>query len=377
VPAAAQSAAANVGSSSQRSASADSLARLRARYEAEIRALVPQWEAAMKVAVEAARADSVVLPPDTIRLGNLTWLLDASRGSKVQEAVTRSWSWLEPAFGRGTEALRGRIFAARFRRAGTKDTTRHVIDLAQVVSKQLDVFERLNDDESVDAMAERMTAHLAKLILQGGDTAVSKWLIDPYSPGPLQEGVRERMYADLVTSASQVSSRCLAGDLKRCRDALGLVPVNDPLLEWYDPAERRLLVKRMDGLLNVGPQKVQFDECVTRHAYATCDRILRRIPGYVVPPPLPASARHHLFRIALHAGGPDAYERLMAGPARSVDARLGDAARMPVDSVISRWRNDLIDARPASPMPSPLTSWTAVAWGIAIVLISLRFSAWR
>ena len=354
----------------------DSLSRLRERYAAEVRQLVPQWQAAVRAAniEDSLRAPS--LPPDTIRAGAMRWLVDASQGSSVQDAVARSWSHLLSAFGSEAGVVDRHLFAARVSRE-RRDTSRRIIELAEVVNGRLDVFDRIPGVDNPDAIASRVLAHASKIILQNGDSAVLRWLQDPYSPEPMPDGLPGRLYAELVTSPSQVSSRCLAGDIRRCREALTLTPVPDPLTEWYDAGARRNLVVRMGDLLNKGPQKAQYDACVIRESDGVCERILRTMPRYVLPPPLPMAMRHHLFRIALQAGGAGAYERLASGPARSVEQRLADAARLPIDSLVSRWRADIVSARPPSPMPSLLTAWTTVAWGIAVLLIALRFAAWR
>lgn len=357
--------------------SPDTLSVLRVRYLAEIRELLPQWKAAERAAHVADSLKGTLLPPDTLRVGSLHWLLDGSRSPSVREAVTRSWSHLLMVFGAETDVLRSHVFAAQLRRAGGEDTTRAVIDLEEVFPGRLDIFDRVNEDESVEVIARRVTLRAAEIVLQNGDSAVLNWLTEPFSPEPLFKGIRERMFADLMTSPSQVSSRCLAGDLRRCRDALGLIPTGDPLTEWYDAPERRRLVVRMHDLLATGSQRTEYAQCADRRSYAACDQLLRTIPRYVVPPPLPTSARHHLFRIALQSGGSGAYARLVGGQPRSVEARIADAGGMPIDSVVARWRADVLDARPPSPTPSLLSVWTAVGWGIGVLLVALRFTAWR
>jgi hypothetical protein len=357
--------------------SGDSLSALRARYAAEISALLPTWKSAERDALVADSVNASRLPPDSLRAGAMLWLLDDSPRSSVQEAVTRAWSELSSVFGAEANVLKNHLFIARLRPEGGRDTTKKVFDLAEVYPGRLDIFDRVSENEAVEPILGRITRRSAKIILESGDSAVLRWLVEPFNPIPLQKGARERMYADLVTAPSQVSSRCLAGDLRRCRDALGLVSVADPLTEWYDPGERRLLVTRMRELLNVGAQRPAYTQCDQRRAYAVCDRILRSIPHYSAPPPLPTSSRHHLFRIAMNAGGNGAYSRLVSGPARNVDSRLADAARMPIDSLVARWRADVLDAHPSSPNLSALSAWTAVAWGIAILLVGVRFATWR
>lgn len=364
----------------------DSLPALRLRYNEDIRQLIPRWQAAARAAFVADSLKGVDLPSDTLQVGALRFLIDRSQAELMQGVLTRAWSDVRNVFGREADQLAGTLFAARLRSSGTRarrlsigsaDSIQKVIDLAEVYPGRLDIFDRVRAEENPALIARLIATRSAKLLLQRGDSTLRLWLTEPIKPGQLQKGIRERMHADLVTAPSQVSSRCLAGDLRRCRDALGLIPTADALTEWYDPSERRTLVVRMKELLAVGPQLEHYRKCVDGHAYAVCDRILRAIPRFAVPPALPPSARHHLLRIALASGGSDAYSRMVAGPARSLEARISDGARMPIDSVVASWRADVLAARPAPPAVSLVSLWTAVGWGLAVMLASLRFASWR
>lgn len=354
----------------------DSFPALQARYAAEIQSLIPKWKQAERAAVLADSLNASRLPADTVRAGSLRWLTDANEGTLVSEAVTRSAKALTSFFGTEANVLATHLFVARFRPFGGKDTTRKVIDLAEVFPGRLDIFDRVNDNESPNVVIERILKRSGQIIV-GADSSVIRWLVQPFTPLPATNRVRERMFADLVTAPSQVSSRCLGGDLQRCRDALGLRPTADPLTEWYDAPERRLLVLRMRELLDVGAQHAAYAQCDQRRVYAVCDHILRSIPRYAVPPALPTSSRHHFFRIAIQAGGSGAYERFAAAPSRPLEERIADAARMPIDSAVALWRADVVGARPLSPTLSTLSAWTAIAWGIGIMVIALKAASWR
>ena len=356
---------------------ADALPALRAQYLAEVRDLVSRLRDAERAAAVADSLRLLDLPRDTVIVGTMKWLIDKSRTPAFPDAIARAWEDVHRVFGAEARVLHGRTHAARMRSAGTRDTSQKVIDLIELPSSGvLDIFDRVQARESAVVIAGRMSRRAARVIMQAGDDRVVKWLVTPVDPTPLRTGNRELMYVDLVTAPSQVASRCLAGDLVRCRDALGILETVDPLTEWYDAPERRLLVARMRDHLANGPRRAEFVECVDRHSYATCDRILRSMPGYVAPPALPPSARHHLFRLAIAAGGRDAYSRFALGTA-TVEQRLAAAAGMPIDSIVAHWRSDLMAARPPSPVPSMVSIWTTVAWGIAIMLLALRVVSWR
>jgi hypothetical protein len=84
-----------------------------------------------------------------------------------------------------------------------------------------------------------------------------------------------------------------------------------------------------------------------------------------------------LVREALGAGGREAYQRLVATPSASIADRLSSAAGIDLDSVVVRWRNDVLAARPR---PLTLPWWAGVAaigWTALFGICALRSSRWR
>jgi hypothetical protein len=92
---------------------------------------------------------------------------------------------------------------------------------------------------------------------------------------------------------------------------------------------------------------------------------------------LGADARFTLVHLALRLGRREAYHRLLADTLASVGARLAAAAGMSEDSLVARWRAEIIAARP---VPVEMPSWAfviALGWMVFFAGCGLRSSRWR
>jgi hypothetical protein len=92
---------------------------------------------------------------------------------------------------------------------------------------------------------------------------------------------------------------------------------------------------------------------------------------------LGADARFTLVHLALRLGRREAYHRLLADPFASIGARLASAAGMSEDSLVARWRAEIIAARP---VPVEMPSWAfviALGWMVFFASCGLRSSRWR
>jgi hypothetical protein len=94
--------------------------------------------------------------------------------------------------------------------------------------------------------------------------------------------------------------------------------------------------------------------------------------------PVPASlqARAALTRLAIQLGGSGAVERMLEGDREPLE-RLSVAARMPVDSLISRWQTSARTIRASSRDLSAEIVLGALFWSVALGALSLRSSRWR
>ncbi|MGQ0702058.1 MAG: hypothetical protein ACT4PM_02865 [Gemmatimonadales bacterium] len=155
---------------------------------------------------------------------------------------------------------------------------------------------------------------------------MAKWL--QLTP-PLSMPERERRYLTMytvVTGTGRAQRGCVAGRLADCAYTLGIGP----------PA-----IAEPGG-------------------------------GYI------AFVRPDLLLIALELGGRDAWQRLRAAPGDSVAPLLAEAAQMPIDSLLARWRAAVLALRPSGGPIRLTTVMLAFGWMAAVfagILIGAR-SRW-
>jgi hypothetical protein len=145
---------------------------------------------------------------------------------------------------------------------------------------------------------------------------------------------------------------------------------------WYpSAAEHRRLVPRL----------LRGDSRVNRQALAACIggsdaaclQLLSTVPASAFPKPLGYNARATLVDLALRLGGRGAYHVLATSEDMPIGDRLAAAAGVPIDSLISRWRAEIIASRPEPVALPPWGLWIAVGWVVAFAGCGLRSSRWR
>jgi hypothetical protein len=209
------------------------------------------------------------------------------------------------------------------------------------------------------------------------DPALRDWLGGGVNPGLDSDRRRAQVYVDLVTAPSQAVRRCFVGDRTACRDALSLANAPDMLTRWYGPEERRLLVtEQYAELLDKGARAPQFRSCATGSDSACLDLLESLPPGSLIRP-LDYPAQFSLLETAVSLGGPETFHRLFAAPPGPMGARLAAAARVSEDSLVARWRADILAARP-KPVPLPPWGlWVALGWMAVFMTCGLGSSRWR
>jgi len=150
------------------------------------------------------------------------------------------------------------------------------------------------------------------------------------------------------------------------------------LARWYVTAAEReaLLTGSFAWHFGRGATAPSLQKC-REHRDDACTALLQLLPPGSLPRPLGQAARLVLVREALRAGGRDAYRRLVASPTAAIDARLSSAAGTDFDSLVARWRNDVLAARPR---PLTLPWWAgfaAIGWTAFFGFCALRSSRWR
>jgi hypothetical protein len=210
------------------------------------------------------------------------------------------------------------------------------------------------------------------------DVALADWLGAGLRPTLRPEDERVAVFVQLVTAPSQAVRGCFLGDVARCKDVLQLGDSTGLLERWYfTPADREALVTgSFTDYFARGATAPTLQNC-RYHRDDACTALLQSLPPGSLPRPLGPAARLVLVREALRAGGRDAYRRLIARPSAPIGERLASAAGMDIDSLVVRWRNDVLAARP-KPLALPWwASFAAIGWTAFFGLCALRSSRWR
>jgi len=183
-------------------------------------------------------------------------------------------------------------------------------------------------------------------------------------------------YVALVTSPHSIARDCYLGSLESCRSALGLDDPFDPTRIFRTPDERRSALQELALTYRETERIAVFEGCRAGRDSA-CINLMRLLPARRLPPPLGINARQTLVVAALRLGGRDAYRRLLAHPEASMAVRLSQAAGVPLDTLLARWRAEVVAARPASVMLAPFGPLVGLGWTALFGLCALGSSRWR
>lgn len=335
------------------------LARLRWRAES----LAVEWRRATAIAdvVDSVERERAGAQSDTIIVGAVRIITNTSP-LPLRAAAERAWLVLDSLYGSAAADL---LQAPLLIRAVDPDTAvrRSVLHVGIAVPWNLDV--------PATTTMLLMTAPLAP-----PDRGLAQWLGSPLRPSVHPEADRMRVYLQFVTAPSQPVRQCFLGDLARCADALELRP-GDDLERWYPTAaERRALARTSFKDLERGPMARVLRTCLAGQD-AACTEFLRSLPAGTLPKPLAQDARGTFLRFALREGGRDAYRRLLREPTAPMADRVAAASALPIDSLIARWRRDVLNARPSSVRLSAAALLGAFGWLVFFVGCSVRSSRWR
>jgi len=326
--------------------------------------LLREWQQASVLAAvqDSLRHAADIAGRDTVRAGALTILVNPSP-LPIAPAAAKAWSEIEQFFGPAAQWLARQPLVIQ---ALDPDTT-----VPANPGDALQIYWDLNQRELTRVL-------LGFADLSGADPAVRDWLGGPVLPGLDSDQRRAQVYVALVTAPSQAVRRCFADDRAACRDALSLGPTTSDLLtRWYGPDERRdLATLRYAGFLDKGVRAREFRSCAAGSDSACLD-LLESLPPGSLERPLDYAARFSLLETAVALGGTRTFERLFATAPGPMGARLAAAAQVSEDSLLARWRSDVVTARP-KPVPiPPWAIWVALGWTVAFMTCGLGSSRWR
>jgi hypothetical protein len=333
--------------------------KLRARADS----LLVEWQQAKQFAdlQDSLRLGRERGGRDTIHVGALVYLVNRSP-LPLREAATAAWPQIERFYGPAAQAFAQRPFLIQ---AVDPDTNEDVPP-----GRAIKIL--WNTDVAPLARALVAMADLGPL-----DPGLREWLggvvVPRFDSGPAHAAV----YVQLVTAPSQAAQRCYRGDSAACRDALSLSAMTDPASQWYGPAERRAMVLTQYGdFLRRTSHGLAVRLC-EQGSNESCLELLRSLaPGALIQP-LDYQARLTFLETAVRLGGAGTFQRFLATPAGPMGSRLAAAAGVSEDSLIARWRSDVLAARP-TPVPLPVWgAWVALGWIVVFGTCGLGSSRWR
>jgi len=338
---------------------------LMARLRRQADSLLSTWREAQLLADVADSLELVraTAGSDTIAVGGLRIIVNPSP-LPWREAAERAWSSIDSLYGSAGEDLPRYPYI--FRAVDPDSGVRRAV---------LHVGVELPWDLDVRATT---TVLLSTVVAPDFDAALGDWLGAALRPTPRPQEDRTAVFVQLVTVPSEAVRACFLGDISRCKDVLQVGDSTGLLERWYvTPAEREALVTEgFSDYFARGATAPSLQSC-RRHRDDACTALLRSLPPRTLPRPLDHAARILLVRTALRAGGRDAYRRLVARPNAAIGERLASAAGMDIDSLVVRWRNDVIASRPR-PLTLPWwASFAALGWTAFFGFCALRSSRWR
>ena len=313
------------------------------------------------VRAERARIE----PLDTVTAGSLVVVVrpaDAALGSR---ATIVAWGKLDTLYGDAAQRLG--VAPLLFFRQGqpVRNVSPAVKQLQHVMA---------SEDATVTDVAFQLVRAASVALGQKADTVLTNWLGPMLLPDATASVERSHVYVELVTAPSTAVRRCYAGAVASCAAALGTVE-GDRALLWYDASERRTVVGRnLESAQHLGLYAASR-ACLEQESDAACLEVLHALPW--LEPPLSNEARQSLARVALSLGGRRAFVRLSESAGRPLTQRLAIAAEVPLDSLLHRWRDLVIAARPHPVTLAARFAWAALGWSVVFGLLALRSTRWR
>jgi len=338
-------------------------------------------------AAEAIRQTKTYLnlPPDSVRVGDVIARSDSSSAALAYEAAQRLAPVVERAYGAFAERLLRHPFVVispgdpRARDVVTRSaSSSSPRDRLPVLTSSADSTGRLTLRSSVyptaDALYTAWAAKAQQVVMDELGPPVRDWLGGPIAlTQPTRDDWSSARVA-LLLAASKADRECADGDVQRCLQVLGLSDSLNPVFDFYDASERSSLIRTFRQILRTADVHL-YDRCTQQGLQPACDSVAELIPGDALSLPAPPLVRQSFVRFALQLGGSGAFDRFAANGSRR--ERIEAAAKMPIDSVVARWRATIADTKSTSTAIDLMTAVSSLVWAGACAGLALRSSRWR
>lgn len=334
------------------------------RMQSHADSLLRTWRDAQRLADIADSLEHVraTAGSDTIAVGSLRVIANRSP-LPLREAAERAWPAIDSLYGSVAAELIDHPYIIR---AVDPDTSvrRDPLHVGLETPWDLDVA--------------ATTALLLRTVAPPRfDGALSDWLGSLLQPAPGSREHGSAVFIQLVTVPSLAVRQCFKGDITKCEDVLQVNDSTGLVERWYGtPAEREAVIKMFADYFARGGTAATLQRC-QRHSDDACTALLRSLPRGTLPRPLSADARLLLVREALRAGGREAYRRLVVDSGAPIGQRLAGAAGIPLDSLVMRWRDRALAARPTPLIVQWWAGLAALGWAAVFGFCAMRSSRWR
>ena len=371
---------------------ARSEAQATAEARRELDSLLPQLAAANARLTDIEQARRRSAGAMLVQRGHLTVMADSAIAPLIGDAAAVATASLDRVFGADAQRAAAQSIVARVQSVARNGDTSRVIRVRRTESlereRALGDLRLAASEERVVALdtPERTHADLVKAFEALGaaplhsslDDELRFWFRSALPATSETSSEIEDIYVDLATSSTGISRGCLAGDVGRCRQALGLSPIADPVLDAYTASQRRSLVATNAPRLRLPANASEYDRCVRGDDDAACINRLRELPEDLLTRGLSSTAARRSFaRWALAKGGAGAYSRLRSGSHLSVVERFAATAGVPTDSLVASWQQHVTSGRPAQSSLPPISAFATLLWIGVCGALSLRSTKWR
>jgi hypothetical protein len=344
----------------------------RAQTVAEQQARVVRLQARLSI-LEAAQAarDSAARASrqlDTMVVGGLTVVTDSSRSPALRAAAAAVWQALVASLGATPAALRGSVIYVRFgaRNESWADLLRSG---AQFVEPDM--------GSRGEILRRRLLVAAGATLAGRAGSALSIWSGGTLGLHTDPAASFSRAAIELVTTLSVRARGCNTGSAADCALALGITPVSDPLREWYDAGDRQALVRRDVGYERRPRASAStVDDCLQRGNDEACIASLQQAWEGRPHAPISTEAAVSVLHTAARLGGAGALDRLLADTAAALPAKLEAMAGVPLDSLLSTWRDEARTHRTSPPTLPGSVRWAALCWIAAFGTLALRSPRW-
>lgn len=352
--------------------------------EARLDSLLPLLDAARR-AEEIRRerdmmlsrvAAAAVTRTDTFRVGPMTVITPVARSESARALIEELWASDFHEVDRSPE-LEKSVFIYQW---GTPRLPVHAESARFMV--QLRAYVSL--PRVIAAVHDGIATAINKDLIES-DAQVGDWI----NGNPLRHHDLGRVYRMLATTRSRATRSCMEGNAGACGSAMGLgirlddeverewrVPHFSEVLEWYTPAERRLIVRGTRGFQATTPSSVaRWRKCVETRDQSACDEAMAN--AYSDHTPLNGTVRASFVAFALDRGGAGAWGRLTEEPTMTPGEAIEHAAQTPLAELLADWRAEVISSRPVTYAGLGQTTLFTTLWILAISFLALRSTRWR